>query len=383
MIRLLFALALQQDGLDVEIQRSNDADKPQHQMQAIDKLRKRGAEAIVAPIVAWVEKNGRNKTGILFTQFLGELKDERIRALLEAELRDKDFFWRPHATAALAEHRDRKNLEIFRSLLDDPLWGVRAGAIKGLELIGDKDSLAPIKAKLNDEIYDVRGQAAKTMHAFGDETGLPVLVESLRSAVTWFDIDYGQIAREDAWNFLKKLTNDDFGFKPWEPIADRQAGLARWEAWIAKKFPKWKEMVPESARCSADTAEYVFGFELRSCQRGDFFFRIDTNSNFVLGYFNLERVTLTKEERAAFDREIEKVLKVDRDVPYGTGGCDFEQYYLKTGDKRFSRLWVGLGGRPHEIDPFVKFVHGFVKAKFGDLEAADFKDRTQLFRGID
>src|SRR5262245_61483717 len=218
MILILVALALQQD-LDAEIQRSNDADKPQHQMQAIDKLRKRGAEAIIPAIVAWVEKSGRNKTGILFTQFLGELKDPRIAELLTAEVRDKDFFWRPHAAAALAEHRDRKNVELFRSLLDDHLWGVRAGALRGLELAGDKESLAAIRARLNDEIYDVRAQAAKTMYAFGDETGLPVLVESLRSAITWFEIDYGQIAREDAWNFLKKLTNDDFGFKPWEPIA--------------------------------------------------------------------------------------------------------------------------------------------------------------------
>jgi len=379
---LALALMLQAEDLSPHIARANDADKPQHQMQAIDRIRKRGAEA-VEPVLAWVEKNGRNKMGILFTQFLGELKDERINAMLVEAVRDRDFFWRPAAAGALAEHRAKKNLELLRKLLSDYLWGVRASAVRGLELLGDRESMPAIRALLNDEIYDVRAQAARTMHAFGDETGLPVLVESLSSAITWFEIDYGQIAREDAWNFLKKLTNDDFGFKPWEPIADRQPGLKRWQDWIAKKFPKWREMVPENARCTADAAEYVFGFELRSCQRGDFFFRIDAQNNLVLGYFNLVRAPLTRDERAAFDRELAEIMKVDREVPYGMGGCDFEQYYLKVGEKRFQKLWVGKGGRPHEIDPFIKLVHGLVKAKFGEAEAGDFKERTQFFRGVD
>jgi len=382
MTAMLLAVLAQAQDIDSDIKRANDADKPQYQVQACEKLRKRGAEA-VAPILAWIEKNGRAKMGLIFTQFLAELKDERVSTLLAALVRDKDFFWRPAAMQALAEHKAKAHRELFRAMMKDPLWGVRMGALLGLELLEDKESLAAIQAVLDDPIYDVRAQAAKSMHAFGDETGLPVLVESLKSSVTWFEIDYGQIAREDAWKFLKKLTNDDFGFKPWEPIAQRAPGLAKWEEWIAKKFPKWREMVPEQARCEVETGEYVFGFELRSCQRGDFFFRIDTQNNFVLGYFNLERVPLAKEEREKIDKAIEKIMKVDREMPYGQGGCDFEQYYLKVGEKRFSRLWVGIGGRPPEIDGFIKVVHEIVKSKFGGGEAADFKDRTNLFRGID
>ena len=38
---------------------------------------------------------------------------------------------------------------------------------------------------------------------------------------------------------------------------------------------KRKSKLPEGARVKPDPAAYVFGFELRSCQRGDFFFRVD------------------------------------------------------------------------------------------------------------
>ncbi len=420
---VLLALLLQDiDSIAKDLDRANDADKPQLAMQAVQKLRERGVAAVPA-IVAWVDAKGQKAMSQIFTQELGAFKDPKIAALLIACLKDKEFFWRPSAAAALAEIAAVDHRDFLRTLLKDHLWGVRTGAILGLERVGDKESIAHMLAMLDDPIYDVRAQAAKSLHAFGDERGLPVLVESLKSSVTWFDIDYGQIAREDAWKFLVKITmkpdaheaallqefrerekrepdkeeaeairkaaverakgEASLGFLPWETPDNRDAGLKRWFEWIEKKNRAWRDLVPENARCEVDTAEYVFGFELRSCQRGDFFFRIDAKNNLVLGFFNLERAALTKEERERIDKALEKVIKVDRDVPYGIGGCDFEQYYLKTGEKRFSKLWVGQGGRPHDIDGFVKACREIIKAKFGEGAAVEFKDRTDLFRAMD
>lgn len=221
------------------------------------------------------------------------------------------------------------------------------------------------------------------MYAFGDESGLPVLVESLRSSVAWFDIDYGQLAREDAWTFLKTISGDDFGFKPWEPAARREAGLKRWEEWIAKRMPDWRDRIPSNAKVAPDQAVYEFGFELRSCRTGDYFFRVDAQNNLVLGYFNLIRAQLTEAERSKLDKAIEAVREVDRAFPYGQGGCDFEQYYLKTGASKFEKLWIGVGGRPGDLDGFIRTVTELLRAKFGDGEAKTFKDRTALFREMD
>ena len=147
-------------------------------------------------------------------------------------------------------------------------------------------------------------------------------------------------------------------------------------------MPDWRKRVPKAARVHAEKVDYVFGFELRSCQRGDFFFRVDREGNLVLGYFNLEKAKLAPEELKAFNAALDRVKTVDRDVPYGEGGCDFEQYYVPAG-KRFEKLWIGLRGRPDAVEPFIRLVHGLVKAKFGGKKAADFRQSALLFRSVE
>lgn len=378
---ILALLLFVQDAAKIaqEVEYANAKDKPQLQGQAVQRLKGRPPVQVAEAIEEFVKKHGHNGLSLACTELLGSLKDERVAAILRALVADKAFYWRPAAMRALAEHGDPKHLEELRAGLSDRLWGCRAATIYGLEKIGDRESMPKIRELLDDEVYDVRAQAAKTLYAFGDPSGLPVLVEALRSNTVWFDIDYGQIAREDAWNFLKKVAGDDFGYKPWESAEERAAGLAKFEAWIAKTIPDWRRKVPEKARVRAEQAEYVFGYELRSCQRGDFFFRIDAEGNFVLGYFTLEKVKLSDEERKALEAALEKVKKVERALPYGQGGCDFEQYYLRAGN-RFEKLWIGLKGRPLEVEAFIKAVQGIVRARFGEKLAQDFKESSLLFR---
>ncbi len=385
LIALACAAALQDTAakIEQEVAYANDPEKLTFQVQAIKRLKDRGAEAVPA-LLAFVEKKGANALSLGCTELLGDIPDARLADLCARLLQDRNFYWRPAAARSLADQKSPAHRDLLRRFLADRLWGVRASAILGLGRLADKESAAAIRAALNDETYDVRAQAAKTLHGFGDESGLPVLVASLRSEAAWFDIDYGQIAREDACNFLKKIMKgDDFGFKAWEPPDKRAPGLKRWEEWIAAKIPDWNDRVPANARPVADAAEYAFGFELRSCRSGDYFFRIDSKNTFVVGYFNLARAPLTAEERAGFDRQLEAVKGVDRSAPYGRGGCDFEQYYLASGGARFEKLWIGLGGRPPELDGFIRYCRGLIQAKFGASEAAEFKERTAPFRGVD
>jgi hypothetical protein len=379
---ILALLILIQDAAKIaqEVEYANSKDRPQFQVQAVRRLNERGAAAVAEPLLDFVRKNGRNGLSLACTELLGSLRDERLTKLLHELVSDQEFYWRPAAMRALAEHGDRRYLEEFRAGLSDRLWGCRAATVLALERIGDRESIPKIRELLGDEVYEVRAQAAKTLHAFGDDSGLPVLVEALRSDSVWFDIDYGQIAREDAWNFLKKVAGDGFGYKPWESPAERAPGLAKFEEWIARTIPDWRARVPAGARVRAEKAEYVFGYELRSCQKGDFFFRIDRDGNFVLGYFTLEKVKLADDERRALEGALEKVKAISRALPYGQGGCDYEQYFIRAGP-RFEKLWIGLKGRPLEAEPFVKAVHGIVKARFGEKVAQDFRDSSLLFRG--
>ena len=378
------ALALQDPAakIEQEVAYANDPEKLNFQVQALQRLKDRGAAAVPA-LLEYVEKKGANALSLGCTELFGDILDPRLAVLCARLVEDRNFYWRPAATRALAEQKSAPHRDLLRKLLADRLWGVRTSAVYGLGKLGDKDSMDAMKKALNDETYDVRAQAAKTLHEFGDESGLPVLVASLASEAAWFDIDYGQIAREDACKFLKKITGSDFDFKAWDPVDKRQPGLKRWEEWMAAKEADWRDRVPPNARPVADTSEYVFGFELRSCRSGDFFFRLDSRNNFVVGYFNLSRATLTADERAGFDRHVEKVRGIDRSAPYGRGGCDFEQYYLASGGGKFEKLWIGLEGRPPELDGFIRHCHGVIREKFGAAEAAEFKERTAPFRGVD
>jgi hypothetical protein len=425
LISLLLQSAQEEAKIAEEVRVLNNPDKPQLAVQASIRLENRGRSAIPA-ILAFVKEKGRNALTLIGAELLTRIKDERIAALCAELLADKDFYWRPMAMQALAAQESKAHVAVYRGGLRDLLWGVRAHAIAGLEAIADRDSRAEVAKLLDDPIYDVRAQAAKTLFAWGDESGLPVLVESLRSEVRWFDIDYGQLAREDSWNFLvkivikesglldklqarlltdfkekeqrdptfderKKLEKEAFsaardeaspGFKPWEGPKAREGGLAKWDAWMDGRDPKWRDKVPPRARVKPDASEYVFGFELRSCQRGDFFFRIDREDNLVLGYFNLERAKLTPDERAKFEAALKEIKALDPNAAYGKGGCDFEQYYVRD-DKRFVKIWIGVSGRPPELDDFIKLCRELIKAKFGEAEALDFKDRSSIFRGPD
>jgi hypothetical protein len=378
-ILALFVLLQETSKIAQEVEYANAKDRPQFHVQAMRKLRDRGGPAVAEEVDRFVTAHGHNALSIAFTEGLAELRDPRLHALLLTLVRDRDFLWRPTAMRALAQQADRDSLEDFRKGLGDKLWGCRAAAILALEKLSDRESVPAIRALLGDDVYDVRAQAAKTLHGFGDPSGLPVLVEALRADTVWFGIDYGQIAREDAWTFLKKVAKDDFGFKPWETTEQRAPGLAKAEAWLAKTMPDWRDRVPEKAKVRATAVEYVFGFERRSCQRGDFFFRLDKEGNLVVGYFTLEKARLSEEELREFNAALDKVKRVDRSVPYGQGGCDFEQFYVPDGP-RFDKLWIGVQGRPGPVEPFMKMALELLRKKFGERVAEEYRQSSDLFR---
>lgn len=378
---MILALLLVQQAAPSMVERANDARRPPAQGQAIEKLAARGSEA-VPEILEFVQARGANALSLTFAESLGRFADARIAGLCAKLLADRDFLWRPAAARSLAVLARPEDRELLRGGLTDRLWGVRAASIRGLQKLEDKGAIPAIRERLADEVYDVRGQAARTLWAFGDAGGLPVLVEALRESTYWFDIDYGQLAREDAWTFLKTLSKDDFGYKPWEGEARRAAGLVKWDAWMAARDPGWREKIPAAAMARKDTATYRFGYELRSCQKGDFFFRVDTEWNLVLGCHNLVKAPLSAAERERFVKALESIRAIDHEVPYGEGGCDFEQFYL--GDRgEFDRLWIGRRGRPASGDAFIAACAGLLEEKFGAGVARELTERAALFKGTD
>ncbi len=365
-------------AIALAIERINNASAPHYHLPALNRIRAAGVRA-AAPIVEFVKRHGQNALTLSGTMALAHVPDDRIRDLAVELVRRKDFFWRPAAMESLAALARPSDAAVFEEGLEDILWGVRRASVSGLVALARRDMVPQLRDLLGDEFYEVRAEAAKGLHAFGDESGLPVLVDALALDAFWFDIDYGQMAREDAWKFLKKVAGDDMGFKPWESEENRAKGLAAWIAWMEAKDPAWRDKVPEKVRARRSTAVYVFGWEIRSCQRGDFFLRIDEDWNLVLGTFDPEVVPLTVEERTRIDRLIGEAKAVSRDEWYGQTGCDVETWYLSESGG-FARLRVGLGGRPNEVDDLVDALLDLVGARFGTARGQELRDKSNLFR---
>jgi hypothetical protein len=379
-------LAAAQDGASVtygDVELANDIRQPQLQGQAMDKVFAAGAAAVPA-IVEFVDRKGPNALILRFTERMGEIRSARNAQLLADLARNRDFFWRPAATWALAEQATADYRELFRKLLSDSLWGVRRAAIVGLETLDDRESIPAIRKLLADTVFDVRAQAAKSLAEMEDESGLPVLVAALRDTTQWFDIDYGQFARETAFNFLKKYTGLDYGFKAWEPAAQREPSVKKWEEWIEGRQPGWRARVPDTARAEPDAAEYLFGFELRSCQKGDYFFRIDASGTIVLGYFNLVRKRLQPGELETFKGRMAQIGKAIHPLETpGQPGCDFEKYYLLTSEGGYETPMVYRLGRPADLDGFIKHCRDLIRDHYGEGEAREFDERARLFREPD
>jgi hypothetical protein len=311
---------------------------------------------------------------------MGSLKDDRIAKLLRDLAADESFPGRLPAIRALAQQGDRTLLATFRAGLHHPSLRVRVAMVEALGAMADKESIPALRGLLNDDSCDVRLQAAEALYAMGDASGLPLLVETLGIEAKWFDeADYGQSAREEALRFLKTLTGDDFGFRPWDGEEDRAPGRVRFEQWMARKDPAWKEKVPPKARTHIDTSDYRFGYEALSCKVGTFYLRIDKDWVLTIGTLNVITVKLSDQEIHRFKKCIETALAAEKDVFYGEFGCDFEKVHLKVG-KDYEVIRVGLGGRPDFLYPLVKMIETVVPSHL-DADALEvFKSLVSLFR---
>lgn len=378
---LLLACLLQDPGVVArEVENANSLLRPQLQQQAIERLKGRGGSEVAEAVLAFVEKKGRGSLTFRFIEALGSLKDERIVKLLRDLAVDDKFAGRLIAIRALTEQGDRALLGTFRKGLRHQSFRVRAAMAEALGMMGDQESIPEMRGLLNDESCDVRSQAAEALYAMGDASGLPVLVEALGIEAKWFDeADYGQLAREEAFRFLRTLTGDDFGFKPWDSEDERAPGKARFDQWMARKDPAWKEKIPPNARRRPATSDYRFGYEALSCKVGTCFLRIGQDWTLTIGNLNLVKVKLSDPEIERLKKALQKALLAEKDVFYGEFGCDFEKFYLKVGNG-FEVTRVGLVGRPDFLDPLAKILEDVVPPHLDADSLQEFKSLLSLFR---
>ncbi|MBL8900936.1 MAG: HEAT repeat domain-containing protein [Planctomycetes bacterium] len=305
--------------------------KPAVRPQAAQRLVRAGAPA-AARLLALAGSTSKEcaALGPDLIESFGAFESEPLRAKLLEALRDPDFPWRPAAARGLAAKPKPAERALVLALLEDPLAAVRAAAIDALRALGEKEARDVLASRLADEDDRVRRRAAALLSDWGDRTSLAWLLEDLARSDSFFDRATGQMARYEAWTFLKTRlegTSRSIAFQPqWAPsevqAVDARGALAQ-ALFSTAKSPS----IPPLARAAQPAIDEVLGLELRSCRKGEFFLRWNSRDELWVGLGNAARLPLapgTSEKLLAAADAAFRKLGAERF--FGEPGCDLEDY---------------------------------------------------------
>jgi hypothetical protein len=373
------------------------ADRANHQnpyfsAQGLKALKAQGDGAIPA-LERFIARRSLHALAPLVVEWLGEVPEDRARAILVTALANTAFPWRPQAARALARAPRPGELDLLGRLARDALPAVREPVLLALGDLGVRDAalrpriLAAIRPGLEDAVFEPRLAAAEALLRIGDLGCVPALVAALSVERRFFDVDFGVLARRRAWIALEPLVGTGVGY-------DASAGPARNAdalAEIARRLEKVAETRPVRSRpaggapTAPDVTDATFGIEIRSCRAGDDWVRVTAGGELVLGHYDLERRRMGERHAATIAELLRGVTPAGAAVPrldagafLGRPGCDFEKWYLPD-ETGLLRVTVGLEGRPEELEKLRLAVVAAIEETFGHERAQGFLDRGAPF----
>ncbi len=158
---------------------------------------------------------------------LGKMDDPRVhRPLIEA-LQDESSYIRWAALEGLGALRVKEAYPRVVSGLRDSSSYVRSATANALGRIGEEAAIPHLRSSLYDRNLWVRNAAARALARLGDNSGIPVLIRNLESTARERD----QMVRDQADEFLREVTGENFGFDPQGTDAEREEAIRRWESW--------------------------------------------------------------------------------------------------------------------------------------------------------
>lgn len=158
---------------------------------------------------------------------LGRTKDPAYAQLLIASLNDPNNFARSAAAEALGYLGNPLAVRYLQRSLRDQNSYVRSFSAASLGLLGNAAAVPDLKQALTDQVVWVQNHAARALARLGDKSGIPVLIENLSSPVS----DKDNSAAQEAADFLREITGQDFGFSSKNSKKERDEAVARAKAW--------------------------------------------------------------------------------------------------------------------------------------------------------
>ncbi|MCB9881699.1 MAG: hypothetical protein H6834_07910 [Planctomycetes bacterium] len=327
------AVAQSNDDFDKRV-RDACGNNPLIRLQAAKRVAK-GGERAAAAVLRFAEKEGNNALSAELVVLLGRLDDAVLRTALASWVADANFAWRPQALLAIAERPKGDDQKLFESFLDHGSWQMRRGALTGIANLRISDAPRVLKKALNDPDRRVAVLAASLLLDFdkakrSGETkasvpefasaAVPVLVRGLDAEDSFFGDDFGRLARKESFDALRRLFEQDCGYRIDAPRAERRSAIVRFQK-LAETLLDGAIEMPDPPTVHA----WSLGFERRSCRDGDLVLRLDAQGRLWKGAFELTRIDIDDETRDEL-RRLAKGVEPPRKSTFGRIRCDLTRF---------------------------------------------------------
>lgn len=333
-------------------------------------------ERIVPLLRAYAEQNGRNKLSPSLVRGLGRICADAAHALLLEWIEDPAFFWRPEAIRALGEQTHDSDRPRLVALCSDPAPVTRRAALDALAYHGGGHRDEFLQG-LADADARVRIAAARALCGLRDDRALPVLVEALKLDHEFFGDPIGLRLRTEAFEALHAVAGEAFGYQPAGEAEPRALATQRFEAWARERLGD-DYRLPEPARVLPDLASYDCGIELRTCNLGELWLRLEAGADRIaVGVERPERVVVSAAGAESI-RALSAKAPDGGSRVFGQVVCDFERL-CGLGPDRKEGVQSTPGQRPAAWAALPEaFARALADAGREDLAAA-LRERAKLF----
>jgi HEAT repeat protein len=158
---------------------------------------------------------------------LGGFEDPRVNTAILDNVNDESSYVRWASLETLGKLKVQEAYPQLIAGLKDASSYARSAAAKALGNLGNKEALPHLRSSIYNSNLWVRNAAALALSRLGDKEGIPILIMNLGSTAR----DKKGTVREQAADFLREISGENFGFNGSDPPSKQKAAIKRWEKW--------------------------------------------------------------------------------------------------------------------------------------------------------
>ena len=158
---------------------------------------------------------------------LGGFEDPRVNTAILDNVNNESSYVRWASLEMLGKLKVQEAYPQLIAGLKDASSYARSASAKALGKLGNKEALPHLRSSIYNSNLWVRNAAALALSRLGDKEGIPILIMNLGSTAR----DKKGTVREQAADFLREISGENFGFNTSDPTSKQKAAIKRWEKW--------------------------------------------------------------------------------------------------------------------------------------------------------